>query len=88
MSNPALRQSVILATTPSRLNRYFASPWAEVSYAFDVFAENLVVPLNRSAFDYAKHVPGGSRRIPLPEPAFSTNPYPIQRDCMATAKDL
>src|SRR6516225_11107306 len=31
----------------------FASPWAEVCYAFGVFAENLVVPLNRCAFDYA-----------------------------------
>ena len=34
----------------------FALPWALVLYAFGVFAKNLVVPLNRSAFDYAKHV--------------------------------
>jgi len=34
----------------------FAPPWAEVSYAFGVFAKNLVVPRSRSAFDYAKHV--------------------------------
>jgi hypothetical protein len=31
---------------------------------------------------------GGSRRILLPEPAFITNPHPIQRNCMSTAKDL
>jgi hypothetical protein len=31
---------------------------------------------------------GGSGRIPLPKPAFSTNPCPSQRNSMATAKDL
>ena len=36
----------------------------------------------------AKVVSGGSGRIPLPQPAFSTNPYPSQRNSMATAKDL
>jgi hypothetical protein len=30
----------------------------------------------------AKVVSGGRRRIPLPEPAFSTNLYPIERNCI------
>jgi hypothetical protein len=29
-----------------------------------------------------------SRRFPLPEPAFNTNLYRIQRKCMDTPKDL
>ena len=33
------------------------------------FAEN-------SRGDQAKQIPGGSGRIPLPQPAFSTNPHP------------
>jgi hypothetical protein len=31
---------------------------------------------------------GGSERISLPQPAFSTNPYPSQPNSMAAAKDL
>jgi hypothetical protein len=39
-------------------------------------------------FQRAAELSGGSRGIPLPEPALSTNPYPFQRNCMDTAKDL
>jgi|SRR6516165_4961443 len=40
------------------------------------FAEN-------SRGDQAKQIPGGSGRIPLPQPAFSTNPHPSQCNSMA-----
>jgi hypothetical protein len=41
-----------------------------------------------SSLKRAAEFSGASRTISLPEPAFITNPYPIQRNCMATAMDL
>jgi hypothetical protein len=45
-------------------------------------------PFLNLSLQRAAEFSGASRTIPLPEPAFITNPYSSQRNRLAAAKDL
>ena len=79
MTSAASKGGHFLAAEPAKKRRLFSLRAAEFRRRFAMARPYPVC--GHAVARRAKVVSGASRRIPPPEPAFSTNPYRIQCNC-------